>query len=158
MTNAATGHAVYGRGIGWRKAVRYALTENLVTDVKHEPLPAFDLEVQDADNDGMMDFRGDVSVQPTLLDTDTVSFFLRGHPIRTVERYLAEYPQLSISVISYYEVVSGLKFKDARKQLDSFLQLAANNQAHKLQRPQEVRTLAANFCRSGTPESSHSKP
>ena len=30
MTNAATGHAVHGRGKGWRKAVRFALTENPV--------------------------------------------------------------------------------------------------------------------------------
>ena len=30
MTAAATGHAVHGRGRGWRKAVRFALTENPV--------------------------------------------------------------------------------------------------------------------------------
>ena len=30
MTNAATGHAVNGRNKGWRKAVRFALTENPV--------------------------------------------------------------------------------------------------------------------------------
>jgi hypothetical protein len=35
MTNAATGHAVAGRNKGWRKAVRYALTENPVSD--HPP-------------------------------------------------------------------------------------------------------------------------
>ena len=36
MTAAATGHAVHGRGRGWRKAVRYALSENPVstTDVR----------------------------------------------------------------------------------------------------------------------------
>jgi uncharacterized protein DUF3780 len=32
MTNAATGHAVTSRNKGWRKAVRYALTENPVSD------------------------------------------------------------------------------------------------------------------------------
>ncbi|MCU7550396.1 DUF3780 domain-containing protein [Chitinophagaceae bacterium LB-8] len=32
MTNAATGHAIYGRNIGWRKAIRYALTENPVSN------------------------------------------------------------------------------------------------------------------------------
>lgn len=32
MTNAATGHAIAGRAKGWRKAVRYALTENPVSD------------------------------------------------------------------------------------------------------------------------------
>jgi hypothetical protein len=30
MTNAATGHAITGRGRGWRKAIRFALTENPV--------------------------------------------------------------------------------------------------------------------------------
>jgi uncharacterized protein DUF3780 len=34
MTNAATGHAVAGRNKGWRKAVRYALTENPVSDLQ----------------------------------------------------------------------------------------------------------------------------
>jgi len=35
MTNAATGHAISGKSKGWRKAVRYALTENPVSsDVK----------------------------------------------------------------------------------------------------------------------------
>lgn len=32
MTNAATGHAVTGRNIGWRKAVRFALTESPVPE------------------------------------------------------------------------------------------------------------------------------
>ncbi len=43
MTCAATGHAVQGRNKGWRKAVRYALTENPVSDAPHEPLPVFEL-------------------------------------------------------------------------------------------------------------------
>lgn len=34
MTNAATGHALHGKGRGWRKAVRFALTENPAADVK----------------------------------------------------------------------------------------------------------------------------
>lgn len=49
MTNAATGHAISGRGRGWRKAVRFALTENPVPDVHYKPrvqmpAPLFDLE------------------------------------------------------------------------------------------------------------------
>ena len=44
MTCAATGHAVQGRNKGWRKAVRYALTENPVSDAPHEPLPVFELQ------------------------------------------------------------------------------------------------------------------
>jgi len=41
MTNAATGHALHGRGKGWRKAVRFALTENPVTGIAHEPTNEF---------------------------------------------------------------------------------------------------------------------
>ncbi len=33
MTNAATGHPTEGRNKGWRKAIRFALTENPVGDV-----------------------------------------------------------------------------------------------------------------------------
>lgn len=45
MTNAATGHAISGRGKGWRKAVRYALTENPVssTDVESRERSDFGL-------------------------------------------------------------------------------------------------------------------
>jgi Protein of unknown function (DUF3780) len=45
MTNAATGHAISGRGKGWRKAVRYALTENSVSDYRPKKLelPLFEL-------------------------------------------------------------------------------------------------------------------
>ncbi len=37
MTNAATGHALTGRNKGWRKAVRFALTENPVTGTDTTP-------------------------------------------------------------------------------------------------------------------------
>lgn len=37
MTNAATGHAITGRNKGWRKAVRFALTENPVTGTDTVP-------------------------------------------------------------------------------------------------------------------------
>lgn len=37
MTNAATGHVTKGKNKGWRKAVRYALTENPVSDTTSEP-------------------------------------------------------------------------------------------------------------------------
>ena len=48
MTSAATGHAIQGRNKGWRKAVRYALTENPVTDVPHQPPPVFELAMKPA--------------------------------------------------------------------------------------------------------------
>jgi hypothetical protein len=49
MTNAATGHAVTGRNKGWRKAVRYALTENPVSDDQLQR-PAMELfEIMEAE-------------------------------------------------------------------------------------------------------------
>ncbi len=43
QTAAATGHGINGRNRGWRKAVRYALTENPVSDVQRDgfELPEF---------------------------------------------------------------------------------------------------------------------
>ena len=43
MTNAATGHALTGRGRGWRKAVRFALTENPVSSPTYQTQPGFGL-------------------------------------------------------------------------------------------------------------------
>ena len=36
MTNAATGHVLHGRNKGWRKAVRFALTENPVIEADRD--------------------------------------------------------------------------------------------------------------------------
>ena len=36
MTNAATGHVLHGRNKGWRKAVRFALTENPVVEIDRD--------------------------------------------------------------------------------------------------------------------------
>ena len=36
MTNAATGHAASGRNKGWRKAIRYALTENPILETQRK--------------------------------------------------------------------------------------------------------------------------
>ncbi|MEA3325681.1 MAG: DUF3780 domain-containing protein, partial [Euryarchaeota archaeon] len=44
MTNAATGHAIYGKSRGWRKAVQYSLTENPVSTVA--PAPQMGLVVE----------------------------------------------------------------------------------------------------------------
>ena len=52
MTSAATGHALHGRGKGWRKAVRFALTENPVTrDHDERRAELFRLVATDTDTD-----------------------------------------------------------------------------------------------------------
>lgn len=69
-------------------------------------------------------------MKPCLLDTDILSLFLRNHPqvVKNCNRYLQEYEKLSISLITYYEVLSGFKHRDASKQLERFLAFVKLNQ------------------------------
>ena len=57
-----------------------------------------------------------------LLDTDTVSYYLKNYPlvVDKVNAYLQEYGFISISLITYYEVMNGLLYKDAHRQLEQF--------------------------------------
>lgn len=61
QTAAATGHGIHGRNIGWRKAVRYALTENPLSDIQRDAygLPEFYRQAE-------------ASAQPRLLDSRNV--------------------------------------------------------------------------------------
>ena len=57
-----------------------------------------------------------------LIDTDVLSFFFRGHErvVAQFERYTQEFGAINLSMITYYEVLSGLLHKDAHKQLEKF--------------------------------------
>lgn len=61
-------------------------------------------------------------MKPSMLDTDVLSEFLRGNPkvIVKVDEHLKEYGFVSLSTITYYEILNGLLYKDARKQLKNF--------------------------------------
>jgi tRNA(fMet)-specific endonuclease VapC len=54
-----------------------------------------------------------------LLDTDTLSLLMRKNPtvIQKVTAYLEIFPCLYVSRITVFEVLNGLKAKDAEKQL-----------------------------------------
>ena len=69
-------------------------------------------------------------MKPALLDTDILSLFLRGHPtvIEWTATYLKCHGRLGFSMITYYEIMSGLKHRDAHKQLDRFIELAGYSQ------------------------------
>jgi tRNA(fMet)-specific endonuclease VapC len=58
-------------------------------------------------------------VKPSLIDTDIFSFMLKKEKVvlENVERYLKEFKRLNISVITYYEVLSGLKYVGATSKL-----------------------------------------
>ncbi len=62
-----------------------------------------------------------------LLDTDVLSWYLRGHTqvVQWVVKYLQHYPHLELSVMSYYELRRGLVRIGARcriEQLEAFVQ------------------------------------
>ena len=61
-------------------------------------------------------------MKPSILDTDILSEFLRGNPkvIAKVDEHLKEYGFISLSIITYYEILNGLLYKDAKKQLSKF--------------------------------------
>lgn len=68
-------------------------------------------------------------MKPTLVDTDILSMYFRGNEKveENFENYIEEYGKINVSIITYYEIVSGLKHKDANKQLESFLKFAQQN-------------------------------
>lgn len=55
-------------------------------------------------------------MKPSLIDTDILSAFLRGNPnvIKNADLYLQTYESLNVSIITYYEILNGLLYKDAK--------------------------------------------
>lgn len=68
-------------------------------------------------------------MKPALLDTDILSEFLRGNIRVTskIEEYVAKYGSVNFSIITYYEILNGLLYKDAKKQLARFEAFAKLN-------------------------------
>jgi tRNA(fMet)-specific endonuclease VapC len=67
-------------------------------------------------------------MKQSMLDTDILSEFLRGNPkvFEKVAEHLKEYGFVSLSIITYYEILNGLLYKDAKRQLlkfEDFIQL-----------------------------------
>lgn len=76
-----------------------------------------------------MRFPGEIYVKPALIDTDVLSLFFRGHPAVTArfENYLADFEKVNISIITYYEILSGLKHRDAHRKMEIFLEFVSEN-------------------------------
>ena len=64
-----------------------------------------------------------------MLDTDILSEFLRGNEkvVNNVDEYLKQFGFISLSIITYYEILNGLLYKDAKKQLKKFENFVALN-------------------------------
>lgn len=64
-----------------------------------------------------------------LIDSDILSFYLKNNQqvIQHVNTYLSTFDKLNISIISYYEILSGLRFRDAHKRIEVFRLLMESN-------------------------------
>ena len=64
-----------------------------------------------------------------LIDTDILSYYFKGDPIvvGNFQKYLAQYDIIEISLITYYEIMSGLTYKSALKQLEIFNDFVSEN-------------------------------
>ncbi|MBW6480527.1 MAG: type II toxin-antitoxin system VapC family toxin [Bacteroidales bacterium] len=64
-----------------------------------------------------------------IIDTDILSYYLKGDQVvlKNIENYLDHYEVLEISIITYYEITSGLLAKKAFKQLNVFEEFIAEN-------------------------------
>jgi tRNA(fMet)-specific endonuclease VapC len=62
---------------------------------------------------------GEEKMKVSLIDTNILSLFFRGQPqvVANFEAYLQTYATIRFSIITYYEIVSGLKHRDAHNQL-----------------------------------------
>lgn len=56
-------------------------------------------------------------MKPALVDTDIISGFLRGNTkvVENAEKYLQSYDAINFSIVTYYEILNGLLYKDAQK-------------------------------------------
>ncbi|MEQ9299114.1 MAG: type II toxin-antitoxin system VapC family toxin [Cyclobacteriaceae bacterium] len=58
----------------------------------------------------------------SLIDTDILSYFLKGdeHVAKNFEKYLKGHAKITICEITYFEILSGLVFRKAVKQISQF--------------------------------------
>lgn len=65
----------------------------------------------------------------SLVDTDILSFYFKGDQkvIDHFSEYLKTFDSINLSIITYYEIMGGLKFKQAEKQLKEFEEFVSNN-------------------------------
>ena len=93
-------------------------------------------------------------MKPSMLDTDILSEFLRGNlkVIAMVDEHLKEYGYINLSIITYYEILNGLLYKDARKQLAKFEEFVELNKVIPLtlRMAKTAAVIQADFRKKGT--------
>lgn len=93
-------------------------------------------------------------MKASILDTDILSEFLRGNPrvIEKVTEHVNKYGFVSLSIITYYEILNGLLYKDARKQLIKFEEFVSLNKVIPLTLPmaKTAATIQAELRKKGS--------
>ena len=61
-------------------------------------------------------------MKEVIVDTDTLSFYLKGFPpvVEKLEVYRAEFGYINVPIITHFEILNGLLVKDATKQLANY--------------------------------------
>ena len=64
-----------------------------------------------------------------LIDTDILSYYFKGDAlvVANFQKYLVKFEIIEISLITYYEIMSGLLYKNALKQLEIFNDFISEN-------------------------------
>ena len=64
-----------------------------------------------------------------MIDTDILSYYFKGYTIviSNFETYLRDFDSIEISIITYYEIMSGLLAKKAYKQIEVFERFVSEN-------------------------------
>ena len=70
-----------------------------------------------------------MSSQPVILDTDILSLLMRQNAtvLERARTYLSEHHEFTISIITRYEILRGLKAKEAQQQIARFDALCARS-------------------------------
>jgi tRNA(fMet)-specific endonuclease VapC len=94
-------------------------------------------------------------MKQSLIDTDILSMFFKGNS-KVKEKfniYLKSYKEINFSIITYYEIISGLKHRDAKKQMDIFLEFASQSNILPLTTysTEISATIYSNLRKKGTP-------
>ncbi len=68
-------------------------------------------------------------MKKAVIDTDILSYYFKGDKkvVENFQKYLQTYSYINLPIISYYEILRGLKFKKAIKQIERFENFVASN-------------------------------
>ncbi len=92
---------------------------------------------------------------PVLIDTDILSRFFRRDPkvVARFSEYAQHFDVVEFSIVSYYEILSGLRYRDAHRQLEAFLEFSRENRILPLNREaaDHAARLYAETRKAGTP-------